>query len=324
MGKPKFKRSIFFIDNNGDKRFLCKILNFGEEKDDLKFIFRHPESSDAIIHNSKGEKYPDESIFRYYGELTYHPDGSVLWKLPKTKKGEEKIVDNPHGTGTRRTRLSALEEWEPIVIGNIIRYQNCLDKLTGDAEILPEHDKIFNGEPFEYILFLGHMKYQSPPNIGEEEFIYRINNIGNEIDMIIWVRKSEFKGELFEYGNRTAINDNNRVRIAEPNLQVDKTGAIEIDIKKFWSAEWHEDVVGDDMIFNANSLRKLSPNTEVCKVYLKNNPFLKQLIEKVGMNKGFAMYPYFGLKKVNIRLVGIVDEDKKGKFLGIGTYPKNS
>lgn len=321
MSKVKFKASIFFPDSDGEKRFLFKIINYGQETDELKFIFDHPKYENALIFNQEGKKYPDESIFRKYGELSYHSDGSLLWKLPETEEGHDKLVDNPHGTGSRRTALSALEEWEPVVHGNIIRYKTCYTSLTEDAQILPDKPEIFNGDPFEYYIFLGHMKYQKPPNSGSDELVYRINDVGKYIDMVLWVRKSQFYGEPFEFGGKTVINDNNRVGIAEPRLQVDERGAVELDLKILWNASWNTKVVDDNKDLNVNALKRLPPLSKISKAYLNDNPFLNQLIDLIGFNKGFAVSPFFKDKKLGIELTGILDKDEDGAFFGLGTNP---
>lgn len=320
MDKEKFKASIFFTDLAGEHRFLFKIINYGKDTDELKFIFNHPKSYNAVIFNEQGTKYPEESVIRSYGEVSYHSDGSLLWKLPETPEGQRTVIDNPHGTGSRRTPLSAIKAWEPVVLVNIIRYNNCFPELTDDAKILPSSPRIFNGDPFEYHIFLGHMRYGDPPNSGESELIFRVNDIGQDIDMMIWVRKSDYSGEPFKLGKTTIWNNNNRIRISEPRLQI-KNGAVEIDLGTLWSAGWNEDVVGDDKRINLVVLRGLAPMTAFGKAYLRDNPYLNQLINLVGFNKGFAVAPLFNGQPLSIELVGILDKDEKGEFLGFGTRP---
>ena len=323
MGKPKFSKSIFFIDNNGESRFLFRCINYGGENDELKFIFDHPESSSAILHIENDQKYPDDIDITFYGELSYHSDGSLLWKLPNYPKIRSTKYDNPHGPGARRTPLCAIDEWEPVVIGNIIRYNNCKAILLDDSIIIPENQNIFSGQPFEYYIFLGHLKYQTPPNNKSNEMIVRIEDVAQNLDLLIWFRKSDYKGFQFNIGNTTAVNDNNRVRIAEPRLQIDRTGAIELDLVILWNAEWNTGVVDDSMQLNIVNLFSLPPMTKIAKVYLKSNPYLNQLIELVGFNKVFAIQPFFRKQILKISLVGILDRDDGGKFLGIGTGPQS-
>lgn len=321
MSDNRFKSSIFYIDSSGEKRFLFKLINYGNETDELKFIFSHPDSTDAVIHSGDEEKYPDEAIIRQYGELSYHSDGSLLWKLPQTKSGQQRIIHNPHETGSRRTPLNELDEWEPVVIGNIIRYSNCRTGLTEDAELLPENEVIFNGEPFEYYLYLGHMKYKNPPNAGNDEIIYRVNNVAKNLDMILWITKSDYKGTVHKFGDRVVINDNNRIRVAEPKLQFDNSGAVEIELKILRKVSWNPSVVNDDMRLNLQALSNLPPQTLIGKAYLRDNPYLNQLMELVGLSRGFAISPFFNKEKINIRLMGILDKDDDGEFLSIGTLP---
>lgn len=322
MEKPKFSRSIFFIDNNGEYRFLFRCINYGGENDELKFIFEHPKSYSPILHIDNDQKYPDDIDITFYGELSYHSDGSLLWKLPNYPIIRSTKYDNPHGPGARRTPLSAIDEWEPVVLGNIIRYNDCKAILLDDSIIVPENQNIFSGQPFEYYIFLGNLKYQIPQNNKSNEMVFRIEDVAQNLDLLIWFRKSDYKGFLFNIGNTTAVNDNNRIRIAEPRLQIDGTGAIELDLVILWNAEWNTDVVDDSMQLNIVNLFSLPPMTKVAKAYLKSNPYLNQLIKLVGFNKGFTVQPFFRKQVLYIRLIGILDRDDSGEFLGIGTGPK--
>lgn len=205
MGKLKFSGSIYFIDNNRENRFLFRCINFGEKTDELKFIFDHPESFRAIFHMENDQKFPDDIDIAYYSELSYHSDGSLLWKLPDYPVKQSSKYDNPHGIGARRTPLNLINEWEPVVLGNIIRYQDCNTLFMNDSVIVTENQNIFSGEPFEYHIYLGHLKYQSPPNNKSSEMICRIENVTQNLDMIIWFRKSDYKGFLFNIGSTKVL-----------------------------------------------------------------------------------------------------------------------
>lgn len=99
-----------------------------------------------------------------------------------------------------------------------------------DSVIVTENQNIFSGEPFEYHIYLGHLKYQSPPNNKSSEMICRIENVTQNLDMIIWFRKSDYKGFLFNIGSTKILNNNNRVKIVEPRLQINEKGSIELDL----------------------------------------------------------------------------------------------
>lgn len=319
MGKLKFSGSIYFIDFNGEKRFLFRCINFGRKSDELKFIFDYPNSSRALLHFENDQNYPDDVDIISYGELSYHSDGSLLWKLPNYPVEQCNKYDNPHRSGARRTPLKKIDEWEPVVLGNIIRYQDCNSIILEDSIVVTENTNIFSGEPFEYYIFLGHLKYQTPPNKKTEEMIFRIENISKTLDMIIWFRKSDYKGFLFNIGTTTAINNNNRVRIAEPRLQINENGSIEVDLVILWNTEWNTDIVNETMQLNLAKLLRLPPMTIVAKSYLKTNPYLIQLVKLIGFHRGFAIQPYFRNQKINRLLIGILDKDEEGEFLGIGT-----
>jgi hypothetical protein len=319
MRKLKFSRSIYFTDINGEKRFLFRCINYGRKGDELKFIFDHPNRSMAILHFENDQNFPDDVDIISYGELSYHSDGSLLWKLPDYPVEQCNKYDNPHGSGARRTPLNLIDEWEPVVLGNIICYQDCNSIILEDSIFVTVNTKIFSGEPFEYYIFLGHLKYQSPPNNKSEEMIFRIENISKNLDMIIWFRKSDYKGFLFNIGTTTAVNNNNRIRVAEPQLQINKNGSIELDLVILWNTEWNIDIVNETMQLNLATLLKLPPMTIVAKAYLKTNPYLIQLVKLIGFNKGFAIQPSFRKQKISKRLIGILDKDEKGEFLSIGT-----
>jgi len=56
MAKPKFKKSLYFTDHNGQFHFLVQVLNLGRDmNDELKFVFTHaPSGGSGIYTESKG------------------------------------------------------------------------------------------------------------------------------------------------------------------------------------------------------------------------------------------------------------------------------
>jgi hypothetical protein len=320
MSKDKVKVSIFFEDSEKKHRFLFRLVNIGKRTDELKFSFNTPTDSKVVIYTDKGQKYPDDSLIRSYGEITYHTDGSLLYKYPETKKEPDTIRKNPHGTGSRRTPLNALEEWEPVIMGNIIRYQDCIIGSSDDERLIPYNQFIFNGNPFEYLVYLGNKKFLNPPNNGQDELIFRLNNVAQNVDMNIWVRKSDYYGEEFQFGSTTAWKDLNRIRVIEPRL-IAEDGALQIDLKKLKNSEWYGDVVDDNLSLQLHNLRTLAPMSPFCKSYLKNNPYLNQIIQLVGFNKGFSVSLLFNGIPLNLKMMGILEKDAEGEFLGIGSLP---
>jgi len=322
MGKSKLNISVGFKDHEGKIRFLFRVLNYGKSSDELKFSFNKSKDYRKIIHTDDNKNYPDESIIRNYAELSYHEDGTLMWKYSELFKGDKSIRNNPHGEGSRRTPLANIGIWETVFMGNIIRYKDCPISSDSNLEIIEDKGDIFNGKPFEYHVFLGDRRYQTPPDNKAGELVYRINDISSRLDMTIWVRKSSFYGEPFMFGDKTAINNNNRIRIGEPKLQVED-GSVQIDLRILMNTEWDGNIVNDRMKLNVAELKKLPPMTKFCKSYLKDNPYLNQLIELVGFNKAFSISVFYEGVNLNHKMTAILDKDDKGGFLGIGSNPPN-
>ncbi len=321
MAKDKLNISIYFKeDNKKNQRFLFKVLNFGKNSDELKFIFNKPKDQRSVIATEDGQKYPDDSLIRSYTELSYHEDGLLIWKYPETKTDNTLIYRNPHREGRRRTPLKKIGVWEPVFMGNIIRYRDCPVDSNEDLEIIIGDGSIFNGEPFEYHVFLGDLHYQTPPNTKYGELVHRINNITPKLDMAIWVRKSSFFGEQFQFGNTIVWNDNNRIIISEPKLQI-KDNAIQLDLRILINTEWDGNVIDEKMKINIETLKSLPAMTKFCKSYLKDNPYLNQIEDLVGFYKGFSISIYYEGIDLNYKMTGIIDKDDNGSFLSIGTNP---
>lgn len=318
MGKSKLNISVGFKDHEGNIRFLFRALNYGKFSDELKFSFNKSKDYRKIIHIDGNKNYSYESIIRNYAELSYHEDGTLIWKYSELFKGDKSIRNNPHGEGSRRTPLPNIGVWEPVFMGNIIRYNDCPFASDSNLEVIEDKSDIFNGEPFEYHVFLGDLRYQTPPNNKVGELVYRINDITSKLDMTIWVRKSSFQCDPFMIGDKTTINNNNHIRICEPKFPVED-GSVQIDLRILMNTEWAGNIVNDRMKFNLDELKKLPPMTKFCKSYLKDNPYLNQLIELVGFNKGFSVSVFYKGANLNHKMTAILDKDEKGGFLGIGS-----
>jgi hypothetical protein len=111
MSKNKVKLSVCFRDKDGHNRFLFYVLNYGKSKDEVKFSFNRSKDNTTIIAIEEGQVYPDDSLMRSFAELSYHEDGSLLWKYPRTKKEKNVLRTNPHGKGSRRTPLTEIGIW---------------------------------------------------------------------------------------------------------------------------------------------------------------------------------------------------------------------
>gem|GEM_PF-1875564 len=308
MRKTKFNKSVFFIDRKGIKRFLFKCLNCSEN-DEIKFISNFPNKGKSIIFSHDDCFIPDNIEIRSYAELSYHQDGSLLWKFPKRKGEQPQKYYNPHGAGSRRTALDDIKLWEPLFQGNIFRYENCINKETVESSELIDCKEIFDESPFEYYVHLGNLIYANPPNNKYGEYIHRINGVTEKLDMTLWFRKSKYSGVYRMFGEKQVVDDNNRVKIIEPNFPLNQFGAFEIDLGYLNTAEWNAEIISGHMMLNMGVLMNSQSNTFVCKVLLKYNPYLNQIKELLGYDKCVLISPKFHHQSLNISLGGIF---KKG------------
>ena len=101
-----------------------------------------------------------------------------------------------------------------------MNYESCKKSNSSNSILLPENDLIFNGEPFECIIYLGSMLYASPPNDKPFEIIQRINDVATRVDLIAWVSKSFYHGEILTIANTniTVLPRWNIVQIVEMKL----------------------------------------------------------------------------------------------------------
>src|SRR5205085_358865 len=162
VAKPKFKRSVFFTDRAGDVRFLFQVLNLGQQKDELKFIFTHPDSGTGGMYVDARERFTGEEIIRPQPEISYHADGTLLQKMPSYSPRTDTVYKNPHGTGHRRIPLAEIFAWEPFVKYTVVDYAICRKPVGSDVAIVPHHAGVFDGSPFACVLFLGHESMLSP------------------------------------------------------------------------------------------------------------------------------------------------------------------
>jgi len=201
MAKPKFKESIFFVDHDGVTRFLFQVLNLGKgEADELKFVFTHPDSGMGGIYQDVVGQFTGNEIIRLQPEISYHADGSLLQKMPSYSPRSDTIYKNPHGTGHRRTPLADIYEWEPFVKYTVVDYSLCKKPVVDSAVSVPRHAGVFDGTPFECILFLGDKEMLSP-KIRNDRCIFRQTGVASKLDLLCCFYKSNHQGEYFTLPN---------------------------------------------------------------------------------------------------------------------------
>lgn len=198
--KYKFDYSVFFFDCDNNRRFLFRVINYGKEADELKFIFIPTGLGLGFTYFENLDTFTESDLVGQYAEVTYHKDGTLLHKFQSDKRGGESRYKNPAGTGRRRTPISQLREWEPFVRYTIVDCSSLKVIKSDRAFSIPHDSTIFNGDPFICTLFLGHKIYACPPNNSPTEMIYRINDVARNVDLILWFYKSDYQGRLMQVG----------------------------------------------------------------------------------------------------------------------------
>jgi len=216
----QINKSLYFKDVNGKEYFLFQILNYGKKTDEIKFIFNAKNEGTGIIYSPNGSSASKEDIIKPYVEIGYHNDGHIYFKLPAYKKGDK----NDYKNRFKKNPLDQIKEFTPIIKYTVISYNLC--KKTNSSDIfLLENNLIFNGEPFECILYLGNLQYANPPNNQKSEIIFRVNDVAKNVDLIVWIYKSSYSGKIIKIPNTNIkiLNKGNVVQIVQDMTQVAET-----------------------------------------------------------------------------------------------------
>ena len=211
-----YEKSIYFRDIKNSEYFLFQIINFGKDTEHIKFIFTSKKDSAGITYTESETSFEKSDIIGRHGEITYHNDGTILFKFPGGNNQKSNLYKNPFGEGIRKLPLKEIREWIPIISYKIADYSLC-KKMEPTAPIyVPPNNRIFDGTPFECIIYLGHMVYASPQNNGMYEMIFRLHNVADKIDLIIWFFKSNFQGEVRRIPNTdTSVISKNVINVVE-------------------------------------------------------------------------------------------------------------
>ena len=214
----KFKKSILFYYNNNE-HFLFQAMNFGKHVDELKFSFNDPKTGTHLIHNRKTGIIDKLDIMNKYGELTYHADGSFLFKFPNYPL-KDKIHINTSAVGNRRKPLNDIKEWEPIFHYEVFRYDACkrYKAINPKEKYALQNDIFFNGISFGCVVSLVNKNHYTYPTHNEDDSIYiRIEGVTKELDLCLAFGKLKEKGRILymsEIGKEIFVN-NNYLRIVE-------------------------------------------------------------------------------------------------------------
>jgi len=175
----KKNNSLYFIDKSEKNHFLFQIISFGRN-DNLKFIFNAKNQGTGIIYSSKDKL---NTLVKPYGEITYHHDGHMHYKLPTyTESDTDDYKDR-----IKRTPLNQIKSWIPIIRYTCTDYGLNKKNTSLNQIFLPRNNSIFNGTPFCCIIWLGNFQNPNPQNTGPSEIIFRVNGIAQNIDLITWI-----------------------------------------------------------------------------------------------------------------------------------------
>ena len=195
------EKSIYFRDIKNSEYFLFQVINFGKNIEHLKFIFTSKKDSAGITYTESDTTFEKSDIIGRHGEITYHNDGTIMFKFPGGNNQKNNLYKNPFGKEIRKLPLKEIKEFIPIIRYRVADYSLCRKKESKSPIYVPSHEKIFDGTPFECILYLGHMAYANPPNNGMNEMIFRLNDVADKIDLIVWFFKSDFRGQVHQIPN---------------------------------------------------------------------------------------------------------------------------
>lgn len=226
----KANTSVFFKNNKGEEHFLIQVLNFGKDRDELKFIFNDPDSQTRATYTEKEGVLDDTALMRARPEITYHNDGSLLHKLVADDQDPRTIYKNPGGQGSRRKPLDAIGFWEPFLQYKIVDYKLCRKKSASNVTFLPKNDLVFDGTPFMALFYLGS-KDNPTPIPRDIEVSFRLADIAESVDLLVIVTKSRYYGQPIKIGQSDTVvwSSNNVLEVIE---RVGWKGSVQLSPEK--------------------------------------------------------------------------------------------
>jgi len=216
MKRQKNNISIYFRDRKGEEYFLLQLLNIGAKRDELKFVFNDPGTDTSGTYNETTGVLAHSDLTHPQPEISYHYDGTMLWKMPANKTQARSVHKNPLGTGGRRTPLSKIGLWEPIIRYRVFDYSLCKKNRSSTPLVLPSKPKLFDGTPFECQIYLGSKDSPSVTN-DEVTLSVRVCDFAESVDLLLLIWKSHLKGQFLELGTSgdQVWSTNNVIEIIE-------------------------------------------------------------------------------------------------------------
>ena len=135
--------SILFRSSTGEEHFLFQGLNVGTlAKDQLKFVFSDPDSGIGGTYQASPGRLGDGDVIRLVPEVTYHYDGSLLFKLPSYRPRTRTEYRNPQQKDFRRTPLDSIGSWEGFLLYRVHRYDLCKKKAPSNPVFLEKRCRV--------------------------------------------------------------------------------------------------------------------------------------------------------------------------------------
>ena len=115
-------RSVYSLPAEAKKKF-------GKNTEHFKFVFNSKKDFTAITYTESDTSFEKSDITGRLSEITYHNDGTIMFKFPGGNNQNNNLYKNPFGEGIRKLPLKEIRDWTPIISYKIANYS--LSLLSG-------------------------------------------------------------------------------------------------------------------------------------------------------------------------------------------------
>jgi hypothetical protein len=218
----KANLSVCFMSASEEEHFLFQGLNIGSSGDDLKFVFTDPASGVGGVYQANPERFGEGDLIRPVPEITYHRDGSLLFKMPSYHERSTTEYRNPQQQGYRRTPLDSISFWEGFLLYRVHRYDVCKKENPSNPVFLNIAPDWFDGKPFEVRFFLGDKSCPTPiPS--ETMLVERLTGLSQRLDLVLLFMKIAEQGFWVQVGDSAerVFSRNNLIEVI-PHMPRDR------------------------------------------------------------------------------------------------------
>lgn len=207
----KANYSIYFKSSTGEDHFLFQALNTADNGDDLKFVFTDPASGVGGAYTANRDRIGKGDLIRLVPEISYHSDGSLLFKMPRSSERTSTEYINPQIEGYRRTPIDSIGNWEGFLLYRVHSYDLCKKKNPSNPIYIMTDAQWFDGTPFECRFFLGHKECPSPiPS--HEILVERLTCLSNQVDLVLAL------GKITERGFKVRLGESEKYVFSRNNM----------------------------------------------------------------------------------------------------------